>query len=303
MSYSGSTLDWFVNPAPETAEARACSEVSMDALLTVNNAALAIKTSPAPKRAELFVKVARTAEELSAAQRLRFMVFTEEYGAELQTPTAGLDIDHYDQYCDHLLVVDNVSGRVVATTRLLDDRQAENCGGFYSESEFDLAAITALSGRKLEIGRTCVAPAFRNGATLALLWSGIARYVLDHNYDYLMGCGSISVSEGFDEAWSITRQIHNSHLIDPELRVEPRNALPRQAENVKSMYGRKQKVMIPPLIRAYLRLGARIGGDPCWDPHFRCADLFILLEVSALEARYARHFLKDKETTGIAVPE
>ncbi|GAA3976185.1 GNAT family N-acetyltransferase [Allohahella marinimesophila] len=265
----------------------------MEAMLSIDNAAVAIKTSPAPRRAELFVKVARTAEEIRAAQRLRFQIFTEEYGADLQTTEPNLDVDHYDEHCDHLLVFDNISGQVVATTRLLDDAQAVGCGGFYSESEFDLAAITALPGRKLEVGRTCVAPAYRNGATLALLWSGIARYVLDNNYDYLLGCGSISVADGFDDAWNITRQIHTSHLIAPALQVQPRQPLPQPAETLKSMTSRKQKVMIPPLIRAYLRLGARIGGDPCWDPHFRCADLFILLEVSALEARYARHFLKE----------
>src|SRR5690606_20853324 len=162
---------------------------------------------------ELFVKVARTTEEIRAAQRLRFEVFTTEYGADLQTTAAGLDVDRYDDHCDHLLVVDNISGEIIATTRLLDDVKAAECGGFYSQSECELAAIITVPGRKLEIGRTCVAADYRNGATLALLWSGIARYVLDNDYDYLLGCGSISVTSGFDEAWWITHQIHGSHLI------------------------------------------------------------------------------------------
>lgn len=248
------------------------------------------------RRAQLFVRVARSEEEIQAAQRLRFRIFTEEFGASLQTEIEGLDVDRYDAHCDHLLVIDNVSAQVIATTRLLNDTAATICGGFYSEGEFDLDNITGLPGKKLEVGRTCVHRDYRNGATLALLWSGIARYVLDHDYDYLLGCGSISVADGFEEAWAITSRTHQTHLIQESMRVFPRNALPHNAVEADKLNTRVTappgKVMIPPLIKAYLRLGARIGGDPCWDPHFQCADLFILLEVNALESRYARHFLK-----------
>ncbi|MBU6954913.1 GNAT family N-acetyltransferase [Hahella sp. HN01] len=241
------------------------------------------------KKAELFVRVAQRSEEVIMAQQLRYRIFTEEFGANLHSPVPGLDCDSFDPFCDHLLVKDNISGQVVATTRLLADDKAKLAGSFYSESEFDLSAICQLPGRKLEIGRTCVHPAFRNGATLALLWSGIAKYVIDNEFDYLLGCGSISVIEGTAEAWSITRQLQERCLTAENARVIPKRTLPQPVGPVPN------KSAVPPLIRAYMRLGAQIGGDPCWDPDFQCADLFILLHIDALAARYAKHFMKEPQ--------
>jgi putative hemolysin len=238
------------------------------------------------KRAELFVKLAQSADEVISAQRLRYQVFTEEYGATLHTPVAGLDCDRFDVFCHHLIVINNVTGEVIATTRMLDDANTLRTGGFYSASEFDLTNINRLSGKKLEVGRTCVHKSFRAGATLALLWSGIAKFVLENQFDYLLGCGSISLLNGSTDAWSITRQLLESHSVSDALKVTPRKPLPAAAcpENYHAP--------IPALIKAYTRLGASVGGEPCWDPDFQCADLFILLPIAALEARYARHFLK-----------
>ena len=47
----------------------------------------------------------------------------------------------------------------------------------------------------------------------------------------------------------------------------------------------------PPLVKGYLNLGAYVCGEPAWDPDFNCADLPILLPLSRMDARYARHFL------------
>ncbi len=246
-----------------------------------------------PKTAKLHVRVASNNADILAAQRLRYQVFTEEFGASLHGPQHGIDSDHFDPHCDHLLVEDLNSGHILATTRLLSEDQMPKAGSFYSECEFDLSNIHRLPGKKLEIGRTCVHAAFRNGATLALLWSGIAKYVIDHDFEHLIGCGSISLTEGTQEAWSITEQLKNRFLLEERKRVSPRLALPKPDQPAD------KPAAIPPLIKAYMRLGAKIGGDPCWDPDFRCADLFILLPISALEARYAKHFLKEQKEAEI----
>ncbi len=240
------------------------------------------------KQVKLHVRVAQNETDLLRAQRLRYSIFTEEFGANLKGAEQGIDCDTFDRYCDHLLVEDLVSGQIVATTRLLSDDNAAKAGSFYSESEFDLSNIYRLPGNKLEIGRTCVHAQFRNGATLALLWSGIAKYVIDYDYEHLIGCGSIGLAKGTGPAWSITKQLQRNHLLDSDKQVTPKLPLPNpdQDEPVN-------KTPIPPLIKAYMRLGAKVGGDPCWDPEFQCADLFLMLPISALEARYAKHFLKE----------
>jgi putative hemolysin len=47
---------------------------------------------------------------------------------------------------------------------------------------------------------------------------------------------------------------------------------------------------IPPLIRGYLRVGARVCGEPAWDPDFNSADFPVWLSLDSVGTRYARHF-------------
>jgi len=47
---------------------------------------------------------------------------------------------------------------------------------------------------------------------------------------------------------------------------------------------------MPPLIKVYLKAGARICGAPAWDPDFNTADFPIFLDVSQMDQRYRRHF-------------
>lgn len=230
--------------------------------------------------------LARTQSELEAAQRIRFKVFAEEMGANLPDAASGLDIDRFDQYCDHLLVRDHGNDKVVGTYRILPPEQAIHAGGYYSETEFDLSRLAHLRERMVEVGRSCVHPDYRDGATITQLWAGLAEYILHHRYEYLIGCASISMGDGGHYAASVYDKIAALHAAPAEYRVFPHCRLPLESLN------RSLDVSVPPLIKGYLRLGAYVAGEPAWDPDFNCADVFILMPVSRMNPRYARHFLK-----------
>ena len=221
---------------------------------------------------------------LREAQALRYQVFSGEFAARLEGAELGLDMDDFDRHCRHIGVRDLASGELVATTRLLDQRTAQQLGHFYSEQEFALHGLAELGAPVLEIGRTCVAPAYRNGATIAVLWSELAETLNRGGYRYLIGCASIPMRDGGVQAHAIMQQLRDSHLCTELLRAEPRTPLPelQLAHNVSAQ--------LPPLLKAYMRLGAKICGEPCWDPDFQVADLFILLRREELCPRYARHF-------------
>jgi putative hemolysin len=221
---------------------------------------------------------------LREAQALRYRVFSTEFGALLQGIETGLDSDEFDAHCDHIGVRDLDSGELVATTRLLDNLMASGLGRFYSEGEFNLDGLAELDSPILEIGRTCVHPAYRNGATIAVLWGALADALNQGGYRYLMGCASISMRDGGIQAQAIMQRIRERYLSTELLRANPRNPLPPLdvSENVIAQ--------TPPLLKAYLRLGAKICGEPCWDPDFQVADVFILLKRDDLCPRYARHF-------------
>ncbi|MEJ2479605.1 MAG: GNAT family N-acyltransferase [Acidihalobacter sp.] len=235
----------------------------------------------------LVAELATTQQQVRESQRLRYRVFAEEMGAHVHTALPGHEADAYDRYCHHLLVRNRRSGEVVASARILTDTQSRLCGGFYSESEFDFSAVLARPGRVIEIGRTCVAPDCRNGAAIGVLWSALARFMIIHRVDYMIGCASISLRDGEGRARAIAEHVRTRHFAPEALRTHPHNPLGATAAGDLA-------VTMPPLLRAYLRLGAWVCGAPCLDREFNVADLPILLDVDRVDPRYMRHFVHSK---------
>jgi putative hemolysin len=235
---------------------------------------------------QLTVSMARTVSEIEEAQRLRFKVFAEEMGASLISADEGIDRDIFDSYCEHLLVRDNESNKVIGTYRILAPDAARTVGSYYSETEFDMTRLNHLRNRMVEVGRSCVHMDFRDGSTIARLWGGLAEYMVKNKHEYLIGCASISMKDGGHYAASVYNKVHKLYAAPAEYRVFPRCPLPLEALN------KTLDVTIPPLIKGYLRLGAYIGGEPAWDPDFNTADLFIMLPISRLNERYAKHFMR-----------
>ena len=245
-----------------------------------------VRQQAGESKRKLTSSLARTGAELEEAQRIRFKVFAEEMGAKLPNAEQGLDVDRFDHYCDHLLVRDNNDNKVVGTYRILPPEQALKAGGYYSEGEFDMSRLAHLRDRMVEVGRSCVHADYRDGAAITQLWSGLADYIGKHGHEYLIGCASISMSDGGHYAASVYNKVHKLHAAPTEYSVFPHCRLPLESLN------QNLDVIIPPLIKGYLRLGAQIAGEPAWDPDFNCADLFILLPVSRMNERYAKHFMR-----------
>ena len=238
-----------------------------------------------PIRHRLSVGMALNEREILSAQKLRYQVFAEELGAKLQTRIPGVDQDIFDPYCEHLVVRNEDNGQVIGTYRILSPENAKAIGSYYSEGEFDLTRLQHLRSRMVEIGRSCVHPDFRTGSTIALLWSGLAKYMLQNGYDYLIGCASISMADGGHAAANLFSRL-GEYMSPIEYRVFPRCPLPMDALR------NDQPAAVPPLIKGYLRAGAYICGEPAWDPDFNTADLPILMPMSLISARYSKHFVE-----------
>lgn len=233
----------------------------------------------------LQVGFARTPNVRRAAQALRWQVFAGELGARLPSREPGIDQDEFDRHCEHLVVRDEESGEVVGTYRLLAPEAAHRAGAYYSETEFDLTRLRHLRSRMVEVGRSCIHSQHRGGAVLALLWAGLARYMATHGYTYLAGCASMGMADGGHAAAAAYERMRAENQAPVEYQVFPRCPLPL-AELDATAGGE-----LPPLIRAYLRAGAWICGEPARDPDFNTADFFVLLPLANVAPRYARHFL------------
>lgn len=244
------------------------------------------RTVDHPSTQRYHVSLAIDDAEIREAQRLRYQVFAEELGATLSTPQPGLDADFYDPYCDHLLVRDLASGKVVGTYRILTPDAAKRVGSYYSEQEFDLTRLNFLRPRMAELGRSCVHRDHRDGGAIARLWMGLADYMVRYQFDYVVGCASIGMAEGGHFAANVYRQVAAHHHAPIEWHVTPRTRLPVDALD------NGQTVALPPLIKGYTRLGALLCGEPAWDPDFNTADLLMLLPMSQLNRSYARRFIR-----------
>ncbi|NTV93930.1 MAG: GNAT family N-acetyltransferase [Thiobacillus sp.] len=249
----------------------------------------ALQVEESRKKRRIHVGLATSREDIREAQKLRWQIFAEEMGARLDSPEPGLDIDLYDRWCDHLIVRDLDKGEVVGTYRILSPEAAKKIGNFYSDQEFDLTRLGHIRERMVEIGRSCVHPDYRNGGTIALLWSGLAAYMKERGYDYLMGCASITMQDGGHNAAGVWHAIRQQHLAPPEWRVFPRCPLPLEALTSEAA------PLVPPLIKGYLRAGAYVCGEPAWDPDFNTADILVLLPMLKVSPAYARHFLADQK--------
>lgn len=242
---------------------------------------------PRRRRPRIVAQLASTDAEIMALQKLRYQIFAEEMGADLHSDN-GLDCDNYDAYCDHLIVLDTDSNQIIGGTRLLPRARSHFTDGFYSASEFNMDAILQLEGSILEVGRTCIHPDYRNGATIAILWSQLAKYTQINQFDYMIGCASIGLEDGGYNAAKIMEKIRAKHLSPEHLRVTPKHDF---AVDETALSPSTEKVTMPPLLKAYLNLGAYVCGEPCLDSDFNVVDVFILLELKLLNHRYARHFL------------
>jgi putative hemolysin len=243
-----------------------------------------------PPPRPLAVGLATAASDIDAAQRLRYRVFVDEMGARFTGREPGRDEDLFDAWCEHLVVRDCGSGEVVATYRILTAERARRLGTFYAEEEFDLTRLALLRPRMVEIGRACVDARYRKGPALMLLWQGIAQFMRQHRYDTLIGCASVSLKDGGANALAVYQHCAPRHLAPIEYRVFPRHPLAARDEPAGAVDAAPTN--LPPLLRGYLRFGAWIGGEPAWDPDFNTADLFVLLPLSRVETRYARHYLR-----------
>ncbi|WP_137892184.1 GNAT family N-acyltransferase [Ramlibacter sp. 2FC] len=241
------------------------------------------------ERGGIEVSWARHQDEVRQAQRLRYAVFAGEMGARLDSAVPGHDVDLFDDYCEHLLVRDELTREVVGTYRVLTPAQARRIGSTYSDTEFDLTRLRALRSRMVELGRSCVHPEHRHGGVILALWGALAEFMVRNQLDTMIGCASIpmlhnGVVSG-DAAASIWQQLKQTHLAPIEYHVLPRLPLP-----IERLDGTLD-IEPPALIKGYLRLGARVLGAPAWDPDFNSADLPMLMRIADLPPRYRKHFL------------
>jgi putative hemolysin len=234
---------------------------------------------------------------IEAAQRLRYDVFTSTPGFTLPTGAEGqrdgLDVDGFDEFCDHLLVRDDDTGELVGCYRMLAPTGAIAAGGLYTATEFDVRAFDPLRPSLVEMGRAVVREGHRNGGVVLLMWAGILAYLDRYGYDYVTGCVSVPIGDEADgetpgsQLRGVRDFILSRHSAPPQYRVRPYRPVLVDGKAIDEI-APPPRPSVPALMRGYLRLGAQVCGEPAHDPDFGVGDFCVLLEKRRADTRYLR---------------
>ncbi|WP_050930404.1 GNAT family N-acetyltransferase [Aestuariivita boseongensis] len=242
------------------------------------------------------VKIADTADELRAAQALRYDVFVRELGGGgvMVDHEAGLERDRFDPFFDHMIATDNATGQVVGVYRLLRGECAEAAGQFYSEDEYDLTPLRQSGRRLLELGRSCLHKDYRGGTAMYHLWTGLAEYVARHEIEVLFGVASFHGTDVTALAQPLSL-LHHSHLAPPELRpiAKPDAAQDMNLLAPDQINRRSAMLEVPALIKAYLRLGGFVGQGAWIDHAFNTTDVCLVLDTARMNERQRKLYMRE----------
>jgi L-ornithine Nalpha-acyltransferase len=278
-------------------------EAQGETVQTTSNSSAPVSGDVFGRIGNLETRLARSEREIDAAQAVRFRVFVEEMNAQLPPDAMRRqrDIDSWDSICDHLLVLDRAiegdpEDQIVGTYRLLRQDVAMANGGFYSASEFAIDSLLTRhpETRFMELGRSCVLPAYRTKRTVELLWQGNWAYALKHGMGAMFGCASFPGVLPEQHALALSFLYHNVRAKD-EWMVEALPSLARTMDlmPVEGINSRKALMALPPLIKGYLRLGAMVSGSAVVDQAFNTTDVLIVLPIASISDRYVNYYGAD----------
>ena len=247
----------------------------------------------------LQVRLAETWDEVDAALALRYRVFFEEMKAHASPGIVAKqrDVDEFDPFCDHLLVIDNALGTgpeaVVGTYRMLRRQGAAKVGRFYSSAEYDIRPIIDHTGEILEMGRSCVEAKHRTRAAMQLLWRGVTAYVMANNIDILFGCASLPGTDPATMASPLSF-LHHNHLAPPAMRPVALPARDVSMDRMAKEAGDNKAAMrdLPPMIKGYLRLGGVVGDGAVIDYDFNTVDVLVYVDMRRVSEKYYRHYTR-----------
>lgn len=238
------------------------------------------------------LKTAESHEELISSFKLRHEVFYQEFQ---NIDREGVDFDKFDTHFDHLIIVHKNTNKVIGTYRI-------NCSSFshqsYTELEFNLDEVFNLPGPHLELGRACIHKDHRKGAVLSLLWRGITDYMNLSGANVLFGCSSLKINTVGQAALVYKYLFEEGALMDNFFSSPTKNFQMPDFDIWYASYqnglNERQKEeaekLIPPLLKSYIKYGAKIASEPAFDKDFDCVDLLTLLKKEDMTNSLARRF-------------
>lgn len=246
-------------------------------------------------RGPYVARLAGAPADLEAAQRLRHLSFIAARGVGLSGRRAeGLDADHLDADCEHMLVEERRTGRLVCCFRMMALDSGAEIGRSYSAQYYDLERLHAFKAPMMEMGRFCVHPKFRaDPNVIRVAWLAMAGFVKARGVEMLFGCSSFegTAADAYMDAFALLR----SKYLAPK-RWLPRVKAARVFPFARLLRRRRPDLKaaamkMPPLLRAYLMMGGWVSDHAVVDDEMNTLHVFTGLEISRVPPSRARLLL------------
>ena len=234
----------------------------------------------------LHIEWTKDPKTIEDVQRFRFKIFQDEFSILFPDNSREMDIDEFDHVCDHLIVRESSGNQIVGTYRLITPDAAKKIGSMYCDSLFDLSPINHLRDSTVEIDRSCIDKNFRNGYTILLLWKEIYKFIHHSNHVYIMGCSSISMTDGGLLASKVHQKLIEMNRISDEINIKAKYPVALSSPAIHN------DVSIPAILKGYLNVGASVCSEPSIDPLFNTADYLTILKMSDMKPKYVKRFLR-----------
>ncbi|MGC1487651.1 MAG: GNAT family N-acyltransferase [Albidovulum sp.] len=226
-------------------------------------------------------RFAQTPGDVKIAQRLRWRAFKTARGLAVGR---GLEADAFDAICRHLLIEDRRSGVAVACLRLMVLQNGAQIEKSYSAQFYDLGALCGYERPMAEVGRFCLDPEWHDPDILRCAWGALAAFVAAEGVEMLFGCSSFMGGDASDHLEALA-VLQARHLAPP--RWQPLVKSPVVFQYARSLAGvtpdfaRAMKSM-PPLLKAYLRMGGWVSDHAVVDRHLNTLHVFTGLEIGKI---------------------
>ena len=246
---------------------------------------------PNLKRGRYLARLAEDANDVKAAQRLRYQTFIAGTGATKEGLRAeGLDADHLDGMCDHMLVEDRKTGELVCCFRMMPLKTGAEIDKCYSAQFYDLDALRDYPDPMVEMGRFCIHPDYKDPDVLRIAWGAMTGYVDDNGVEMLFGCSSFhgTKADEYMDAFALLKARH----------IAPKHWLPRvkapkifpyaKRLTIKRPDMKKARDKMPPLLRTYLSMGGWVSDHAVVDPDMNTLHVFTGVEIKRVPKARAR---------------
>jgi putative hemolysin len=232
----------------------------------------------------LQVKISINEEEFGQAKQLLIDLSNINPEQELSRQTAlqksnaeHFLYDGYDSYAKHLIVKESKHNKVIAYIRIIDTVIANNIGGYFCETQFNLDKLRLQMPLAMELSHIAIAPEYNNQNTLDMLWLGLKQYAEENGIDTIFGVLSLAIENCHYSAIREINYLKSKYLSSNEYRVKPYRILPPTRAVAC------QGFELPDVVDYLFNRGAKLCGDASWNNILNQAELFFYIKSKGIK--------------------